>query len=113
MNPPKKPVHPLIVIGIIAIPIVILEVIRNPLVAISNAEIFRLFMRFGFWMLLSGCILGIVLAIPGWTFMSRWRIRYDRYQRWKKNHCVECNYDLGSHHPGNKCRECGTPIPAK
>ena len=112
MDPPKKPLHPLLAIGIVLIPIVVLEVIPNPFATIPNTVLFWLFTRFGLWVLLPGCILRIVLMIPGWIFMSRWRKRYDRYQRWKNNHCIECNYDLRAHHPGDDCPECGTPIPA-
>jgi hypothetical protein len=28
-----------------------------------------------------------------------------------EGHCTTCNYDLRAHHPGQKCPECGTPIP--
>ncbi len=27
--------------------------------------------------------------------------------------CVKCGYDLGAHKPGDKCPECGTPVPAQ
>jgi hypothetical protein len=34
-----------------------------------------------------------------------------RKRRNNQSHCPICNYDLRAHHPGQKCPECGTPIP--
>lgn len=52
-----------------------------------------------------------VIFVPAWIFVQRWRKTNTRYQRWKTNHCITCNYDLRAHKPGDKCPECGTPVP--
>jgi len=37
------------------------------------------------------------------------------WPRWKRRiaagHCAKCGYDLRAHRPGQRCPECGTPIP--
>jgi hypothetical protein len=113
MEPPKKPLHPLLVIGIVSIPIIVVEGMDH-LGLIPVSVLGLLIAHVG---LLAGLLIsagvGIALTIPGGIFLKRWRKRYDRYHRWKKNQCLACGYDLRAHQPGEKCPECGTMIPAK
>ena len=37
--------------------------------------------------------------------------RYRRLRVLKTAHCASCGYDLRAHAPGEKCPECGTPVP--
>jgi hypothetical protein len=48
----------------------------------------------------------------GWFFVTFLRRRRTEY-RHQHALCLVCNYDLRAHHPGEKCPECGTLIPAK
>lgn len=108
MEPPKKPMNPLLMAGIVSIWIIILVGVDY---LIPSTALGLLIARVG---LLAGLLIsagvGIALAIPSWIFMKRWRTSYDRYHRWKKNRCMECGYDLRAHRAGAKCPECGTLI---
>ncbi|MCL2646213.1 MAG: hypothetical protein FWD61_04300 [Phycisphaerales bacterium] len=53
----------------------------------------------------------VLLSLPLWFFVARWRKANEQHQRRKNNLCLHCGYDLRAHHPGDKCPECGTRIP--
>ena len=57
--------------------------------------------------------------IPGWALMvlsALAALGIGVWQHRKRtiagNVCVACGYDLRAHRPGDKCPECGTPVPA-
>ena len=54
-----------------------------------------------------------VLQWPVWVFHKRYARDSYRYLRWKRDRCVECDFDLRAHGAGEKCPECGTEIPEK
>ena len=47
-----------------------------------------------------------VLLVGGVCLRRRRRIK-----RAMRNICLKCGYDLRAHRPGQRCPECGTPIP--
>ena len=64
-----------------------------------------------------------VVRVPFWTLflmsamlpampLARRCLRsYRQCRSRRRNLCVHCGYDLRAHQPGDKCPECGTPIP--
>jgi len=49
----------------------------------------------------------LLIAWPAWhLYRAATRRRHRR-----QGLCPTCSYDLRAHHPGQKCPECGTPIP--
>jgi len=47
------------------------------------------------------------LALGGWLL-----IRYEFLaDRLSSGRCPKCGYDLRAHRPGEKCPECGSPVP--
>ena len=72
------------------------------------------YMAVALFVLIPILVIGPIILVPWWIFVKRWRKANDRYQRWKTNHCIACNYDLRGHmpyQPGTKCPECGTLAP--
>src|ERR1035437_10018193 len=118
MSPPRKPMHPLLAVGIfLAVPFIVMELFPFDYL-IPPAAVVEFGYRFGFWGVAVICggvgvAVGVALMIPSWILVKRCIVRYDRYHRWKKNQCVECGYDHRAHRPGEKCPECGTTICAK
>jgi hypothetical protein len=51
--------------------------------------------------------IALSLLLPA-LFLRSWR-RHRHASR--QGLCPTCHYDLRAHHPGDKCPECGTPIP--
>ena len=64
-------------------------------------------------------IRGTVTTIPYWMLVLLTAIpTLLGGRRWLKNRrlakrglCHQCGYDLRAHHPGDRCPECGTPVP--
>lgn len=66
--------------------------------ATSTSHLFRVGISYG-WLLL----LLIITAL----FVERRSL----FRRNRLHRCTQCSYDLRAHAPGQKCPECGTPIP--
>ncbi len=54
-----------------------------------------------------------LLALPFAIAPILWIRRRVRLRPQPDHLCAKCSYDLRAHHPGDKCPECGTPIPPK
>ncbi len=55
--------------------------------------------------------LSILVAIP-FVVLDVWARRIEQRRKIEMiGKCPTCSYDLRAHHPGQKCPECGTPIP--
>jgi hypothetical protein len=72
---------------------------------------------------LSGVVIGKKVAVPHWFMFALISValwiahrpsRQARMHRYRAEHglCLACGYDLRAHHPGQKCPECGTEVPA-
>src|SRR5262249_32279625 len=55
----------------------------------------------------------VILCIPALflQFSPSNRKQYLAAMRRAQSQCVQCSYDLRAHKAGDKCPECGTPIP--
>ncbi len=56
---------------------------------------------------------GGLCGIPMYLLIRRWGRKYRRFDRWRRQRCTECDYDLRAHAGGGTCPECAAPIPKK
>jgi hypothetical protein len=117
MNPPKKPLHPLVAfsfgVGPLLVILILMEVFPF---RIPWAPDLAFITRYGAMSIAAGAMVvgamvGIVACVPSYLFIKRWRAKHDRYDRWTKKRCIQCNYDVRAQNPGDNCPECGTQIP--
>ncbi len=55
----------------------------------------------------------VLLLIPMLILPVLWLFALiRRRRRFRSGMCRACGYDLRAHHPGQRCPECGTPVPA-
>jgi len=51
---------------------------------------------------------GLFSGLSLFLLMRRFRLA----RQWQPGTCKHCGYDLRAHKPGDRCPECGTPVPA-
>ena len=56
-------------------------------------------------------LLAIPMSVYVWLIISLIRLDFRQLRRHDLNLCLTCGYDLRAHKSGDKCPECGTPIP--
>ncbi len=71
---------------------------RTPTIAIDYIDV-----RIPYWFLAF-----VMIVLPVWKIAKYVRRRRKR----DAGACLTCGYDLRAHRPGDKCPECGTPVPA-
>jgi len=117
MLPPKKPLNRNVCIRFVLINVLVLSFLVVLFIGLFESEATSWMLnRFGVWgtdiIYFAVGIPAIAIGLlPSWIFGIRWWKTHTRYQRWKNNHCITCNYDLRAHLPNQKCPECGTLIP--
>lgn len=56
-------------------------------------------------------VCGLLMFAPA-LWLRGFRVKRRRERRRRDGLCPACGYDLRAHSPGQKCPECGQPIPA-